>query len=383
MLGNLFALKGRTEYSEKTINILRLIRSENVGPKTFIELVKHFGNACDALDHIAEFSIRGGRNKPIKICSRESAEKEIEKLNKNKAKLVTYADFEYSKLLLETHGFPPIMSYKGDISLLSANKLAAIVGARNSSINARAFAGRVARDLVKEDFVCVSGLASGIDTAVHEASGKQTIAVIAGGIDHIYPPENKKLFEKIISESLLLAELPVGSKPLAQHFPQRNRIISGISQATIVIEAGLKSGSLITANFALEQNREVFACPGFPLDPRCMGSNKLLKQGATLIESAEDVINSMQFTVKQDKKIPSAKEQNFSSDFSPSGSANIDVTEQDRQNFMHYLSATPASLEQIHAESGLPMPIIYIICLELELAGKIARHIGNKISLIY
>ena len=382
MLNNLFTQSSKPIYSEETIEILRLIRSENVGTKTFAHLIKVFGSAKIALENIADFSLKGGRSKPIKVFQKAAAEKEIEQLTKNKAYLLTYKDFNYSQLLSQIHDFPPVLSYKGNISLLNSGKTIAVVGARNSSINCRSFAAKISADLVKEKYVTVSGLARGIDTAVHTASGDQTIAVIAGGIDHIYPLENTKLFEKIINESLLIAELPVGSKPLSQHFPQRNRIISGLSLATVVIEAGLKSGSLITANFALEQNREVFAVPGFPLDPRCMGSNKLIKDGAYLLESAADVISNVTTFKKLKKSLEESK--TYASNFKiPAEDSNLDVTDKERQVIINLLSSTPVTYEALVDETNFSLPVIYTICLELELAGKITRYPGGRIALIY
>ncbi len=382
MLNNLFVRGGTPTYSEETIDILRLIRSENVGLKTFTHLIKLFGSARMALENIADFSLKGGRSRPIKIFSRSAAEQELEKLARNKAYLLTYKDFNYSQLLLQIHDFPPVISYKGDVKLLNSEKVVAIVGARNSSINCRSFASKISSELVKAGYVTVSGLARGIDTAVAEASGSQTIAVVAGGIDHIYPPENKKLYEQISENALLLAELPIGSKPLSQHFPQRNRIISGLALATLVIEAGLKSGSLITANFALEQNRDVFAVPGFPLDPRCAGSNKLIKDGAYLLESSEDVISNTTSYKKLKKSLEES--QNYSNNFKlPVESDNLEIKDRDREMVIALLSSTPVTYEVLADETKFSLPVIYTICLELELAGKIVRHSGNKISLIY
>lgn len=383
MLANLFTHRQKdSAYSEETIDILRLIRSENVGPKTFTQLIKLFGSAKKALGHVEDFSVKGGRAKPIKVFSKELVEKELDQLSKNNAYLLTYKDFNYSQLLLQIHDFPPVISYKGRVELLNSEKTVAIVGSRNSSMNGRAFASKLSAELVASGYTTISGLARGIDTAVHQASGTQNIAVIAGGIDHIYPSENAKLFEKLEKEALIIAELPVGSKPLSQHFPQRNRIISGLSLATIVIEAGLKSGSLITANYALEQNREVFSTPGFPLDPRCMGSNKLIKDGAYLLESSADIINN----ITSYKKLKQSLEEcsGFNDNFKlPVNSDNLDITKHDRELVITLLSASPITYEALANETMLAMPVIYTICLELELAGKISRHVGNRISLIY
>jgi len=353
-----------------------------VGSKTFSQLITLFGSAGKALENIEEFSVKGGLSKPIKLYSKSKAQREIEALHKNKAYLLTYKDFNYSQLLLQIHDFPPVLSYKGRVELLNSEKPIAIVGARNSSMNCRSFTSQISSELCKAGFTTVSGLARGIDTAVHEASKGQTIAGIAGGIDHIYPPENKRLYDEISENSLILAELPIGSKPLSQHFPQRNRIISGISLATIVVEAGLKSGSLITANFALEQNREVFAVPGFPLDPRCMGSNKLIKDGAYLLESSQDVMSNVQSYKKLQKTLEESK--TCSNNFRlPIRSNNLIIKDKDRNRVKSLLSSTPATYDLLADETGLPMPALHTICLELELAGKITRHFGNKIALIY
>ncbi|MDC0864597.1 DNA-processing protein DprA [Rickettsiaceae bacterium] len=382
MLSNLFVRSSTSEYSEDTIDILRLIRSENVGSKTFSHLIKLFGSAKKALENIGEFSIKGGLSKPIKAYSKSQAQKELDLLHKNKAYLLTYKDFNYSQPLLQIHDFPPILSYKGRIELLNSEKVVAIVGARNSSINCRSFAGQISSELCRAGFITASGLARGIDTSVHEASKENTIAVIAGGIDHIYPPENKRLYDYISENALLLAELPIGSKPLSKHFPQRNRIISGISLATVVVEAGLKSGSLITANFALEQNRDVFAVPGFPLDPRCMGSNKLIKDGAYLLESSQDVISNVSSYKKLQKSLEESE--TCSNNFMlPVKSNNLNIKDKDRNVVKTLLSSTPVTYDLLASETGLPMSVLYTICLELELAGKITRHFGNKVSLIY
>jgi len=386
MLKGLFLDKKIPSYTNDTIDILRLIRSENVGPRTFLNLIKLFGNASVAIDNIQEFSVRGGRAKPIRVFSHNDAKKELELLNDNDAQIITYKSPEYSKLLLEIHDFPPIISYKGNINLLNNAKCVAIVGARNASANGRAFAAKIAQDLVNEDYIIVSGLARGIDSAVHQVNTHKTIGVIAGGIDHIYPLENSKLFEQMTQDGLIIAELPIGSKPLGQHFPQRNRLISGLSLGTIVIEASLKSGSLITAKFALEQNREVFAVPGFPLDPRCQGTNKLIKQGAHIIESAADIVANLP---QYEKMIESyhniardSATQNNSFKALGSKYSNI-VTQAMRQQLIDLLSSTPVDFDCLERESNLPLQVIYTVILELELAGRIIRLPGNKISIIY
>ncbi|QQV74930.1 hypothetical protein H6P87_00472 [Rickettsia tillamookensis] len=381
MLKELFSTP-KISYDVETINILRLIRSENIGPKTFFSLIKLFGDAATAIDNAPDFSLRGGKSKPIKIFSKSDAEKELELLEKDNAKIITYKSPEYSKLLLEIYDPPPILSYKGNIELLNHNKCVAIVGARNASANGRSFAHKIANDLVNEGYITISGLARGIDSSVHQAAISQTIGVIAGGIDHIYPPENKKLFENLAEEGLILAELPIRSTPLGKHFPQRNRIISGLALGVVVVEASLKSGSLITAKFALEQNREIFAVPGFPLDPRCQGTNKLIREGAYLVESVDDIVTNLpqyeNFIKKDDELFK---------DFVELETLNTryvkEPSQKERTAILELLSAVPIDFEYLQKETELPLPIIYTVILELELAGKAIRHAGNKISLVY
>lgn len=376
-------------YTKELIDVLRLIRSENVGPRTFWSLIKIFGSASSAIDNIQEFSLRGGRAKPVRIFSQSEANREIELLERDNARLISYKSPQYSRLLLEISDCPPLLSCKGDINLLSHEKSLAIVGARNASVNGRAFAAKIAKELAENDYIIVSGLARGIDTVAHQASMPRTIAIIAGGIDHVYPPENIKLFEQIQQGGLIIAELPIGSKPLGQHFPQRNRLISGISLGTIVVEASLKSGSLITAKFALEQNREVFAVPGFPLDPRCQGTNKLIKVGAHMVESTEDIVANLPNFGKiankiSDKSYDKANDSGENDQFKTLDIkyANL-VTDDMRRQVCSLLSSTPTDFELLHNATSLPLPVFYIIILELELAGKIVRYAGNKISLIY
>ncbi|MFP3012717.1 MAG: DNA-processing protein DprA [Rickettsia sp.] len=381
MLKELFSAP-KISYDIETINILRFIRSKNIGPKTFFSLIKLFGDAATAIDNAPDFSLRGGKSKPIKIFSKSDAEKELELLEKDNAKIITYKSPEYSKLLLEIYDPPPILSYKGNIELLNHNKCVAIVGARNASANGRSFAHKIANDLVKEGYITISGLARGIDSSVHQAAISQTIGVIAGGIDHIYPPENKKLFENLAEEGLILAELPIGSTPLGKHFPQRNRIISGLALGVVIVEASLKSGSLITAKFALEQNREIFAVPGFPLDPRCQGTNKLIREGAYLVESVDDIVANLpqyeEFMKKDDVLFK---------DFVELGTVNTryvkEPSQKERTAILELLSAVPIDFEYLQKETELPLPIIYTVILELELTGKAIRHAGNKISLVY
>jgi len=376
MIKNPFTKKN-SSYSDDVISILRLIRSENIGIRTFYNVLKYYGSAQIALENIPHFMARIGKIK-YQIFSLSEAEKEIELMEKDGAKFLTFNNVSYSKLLNQIEDVPPIISYKGDIKLLNTTCIA-MVGARNCSISGKDITAKIAKNLTTAGVTIVSGLARGIDATAHEFSIPNTIAVIAGGIDHIYPPENHKLYKKIIDTGLLIAELPIGSVPLARHFPQRNRIISGLSVATIIVEAGLNSGSLITAKFALEQNREIFVIPGFPLDPRYKGSNKLIKDGANLLESADDVIeflNKESFNIiKEDKNLSSSTLPIYKK---------VDyelLTDKNRKIVKTNLSAHPVNIEEIAIHSDLPMQIVLTILLELELEGMITYHPGNKVTL--
>lgn len=379
MLNKLFNnTSNPTSYSSDVMDTLRLIRSENVGPKTFFALIKLFGSASKALENIAEFSIQGGREKPINIFSKDLAEKEIEALNKINAKIISYRDPCFSKILKHIPDCPPILTYKGNKELFNSRSVA-IVGARNASINGKAFASQISSELSRHNISVVSGLARGIDTAAHIKALPNTIAVIAGGIDHIYPPENSKLFMEIADKGLVIAELAIGSVPLGKHFPQRNRIISGLSTAVVVVEAGIQSGSLITAKFALDHNREVFAVPGFPLDPRSQGSNRLIKEGANIVESTEELLQNLpnfddNFYSLLDKTKDQIDFRQIKIDYALLNSSN-------RRLIKESLSSTPVEFEDIMQATDLPIQIIYTILLELELAGLIIRHPGNKFSL--
>jgi DNA processing protein len=268
------------------IDALRLIRSEQVGPMTFFRLVKFCGSVAKAIEMAPGISRRGGRKKPIVITPRAAAEREYEALTKFGAQIVMYGEEAYPRLLQYVPDAPPILTVRGHTHLFSHTNLIGVVGARNASTNGCMFAKKLAADVGAAGYATVSGLARGIDAAVHRGSLiSGTIAVIGGGIDNIYPPENATLFAEIAASGAIISELPFGAEPHARSFPGRNRIIAGMSRGVLVVEASLKSGSLITAEFAHDYGRDVFAVPGSPMDPRCHGTNRLLKDGATMVES--------------------------------------------------------------------------------------------------
>lgn len=363
------------------IDIIRLIRSENVGVKTFWHLISLYKNASNALDHVSNLSLRGGREKSIKIYPKAQAEEEITACEKRGVKILSYLDYDFPALLKTTDDCPPLLFCLGNTSLLN-EKTIAIVGSRNASANGLRFAYKISKTLVENNQVIVSGFARGIDNAAHKASiDHKTIAVLAGGVDHIYPPEYEELYNEIVDRGLVVAELPLGSIPKPQNFPQRNRIISGISNAVAVIEASLKSGSLITAKFAIQQNREVFAVPGFPLDPRYQGNNYLLKQGAHLLESAEDILDITENSLIKVNALLERKKQFL---VSPKNPLKADFTEKEltqaRIELINLVSVSPTSIDEIVSITQLPVGLILTAIVELELAGKIIRHFGNKIS---
>ena len=261
---------------------VRLIRSEQIGPATFAALLQRYGSASEALNALPRLARRAGRTRGIAIASETAIDEEFERVARIGARLVALPDPEYPTRLAELEAPPPVITVLGEIEILSRPAIA-MVGARNASAIAMRFARELARDQGQAGLTVVSGLARGIDAAAHHGSlDTGTVAVLAGGVDNVYPPDNKELYARIREQGAIVSEMPIGFAPVAQHFPRRNRIISGLAQGVVVVEAAMNSGSLITARFAAEQGREVFAVPGSPLDPRCKGTNNLIRDGATL-----------------------------------------------------------------------------------------------------
>lgn len=360
---------------EERLDWLCLSRTENVGPITFYELLKRFETARAALEALPTLSLRGGRRTPLIPFPRFKAEQELKRHQDFGAHLIAKCEDAYPSLLKEVPDATPLLSLKGNSSL-SERPCLGLVGARNASLNGRKFAQKLSEDLSGSGYAIASGLARGIDTHAHlGALERGTVAVIAGGIDHIYPLENKKLYHEITEKGLLIAESPFGTVPQASYFPRRNRLISGMSLGIIVVEAALQSGSLVTARYALEQGREVFAVPGSPLDPRCHGTNKLLREGATLIERASHVLEALEkpYAFKS-HTIPSVLSENEPA-----------PTDQDilslRKKLTECLSFSPIGLDELLRECHCPLSYLSLVLLELELAGKITRHPGHQISL--
>lgn len=367
--------------SEK-LAALRLIRSENLGARTFFSLIKTFGSPVRALAKVEELSADGRLTRDIKLCSEEVALEEIHKATAFGAEIICYTDANYPALLKEISSCPPVITIAGTGKTLLANFKISLVGSRSPSINGGNFAHKIASELAEAGYTVVSGFARGIDTYAHMGSLERgTIAVTACGIDQIYPPENKKLYQDILERGLILTEQPFGSLPKAVYFPQRNRIISGLSLATAVIEAGTKSGSLITANFALEQNREVFAVPGFPLDYRYSGTNHLIKQGASLLEKTEDILNILNqpALIKQtpQQELELLHEETILDD----SLEQKDVGEI-RKLILNKVGVTPVTLDQIASSLNLPISVLSVVLVEMELEGKLGRVGANQVVLI-
>ncbi|MGB0719042.1 MAG: DNA-processing protein DprA [Bdellovibrionales bacterium] len=361
---------------------LRLSRTENVGPITFYRLVERFGSASEALAALPELSKRGGRKKQLTAPSIAEVEKEYAGLRKLGGDIVTATDDTYPLALSACDDAPPVLSYFGDIRLANQNCIA-LVGARNASLNGRKMAEKLAADLGARKQVVVSGLARGIDTAAHKgALAAGTIAVVAGGIDVVYPEENQGLYEEIKERGLILAESPFGQKPFAQSFPRRNRIVSGLSKAVIVVEATMRSGSLITARLAGEQGRDVMAVPGHPLDPRAAGPNHLIRDGANLVRSAEDVLEIIMNFSGNAMREPFAQRPLFEQP-APANEDNADApSEDDRTRLLSQLSFTPASIDEVLRAGDMSIPALQTLLLELELAGRVKRLPGNRVALI-
>lgn len=358
---------------------LRLIRSENVGPATFRSLINHFGSAEKALEGLPDLSRRGGKA-AIRICSREEAEAEIEAHARAGARLVALGEADYPPHLRHIDGPPPLLSLRGSGATLAQPKALAIVGARNASLAGRKFAAQLARELSIEGYVIVSGLARGIDAAAHEASLQGgTVAVFAGGVNVLYPPENADLLQRLLAAGgAAISEMPFGWSPRGRDFPRRNRVISGLSIAVIVVEAAKGSGSLHTARFALEQNRDILAVPGSPLDPRCEGCNHLIRQGATLITSTADVLESLSGRIAPDF-VPDL-------DLDEPGHGDGPIAEgarpTDRARLMEALGPTPVGIDELIRDTGLPARTVLVLLLELELAGRLERSPGQRVSLL-
>ncbi len=348
---------------------LCLIRSENVGPVTFRDMLNHYGGAEQALEALPELSRRGGRAQPLNICSVETAERELERAGAAKAQLIALDEIGYPPLLAVIEAPPPLLYIRGRPELVD-RPIVAMVGARDASAAGRKITYRIAADLGAAGVVIASGLARGIDTAAHEAAlGTGTVAVIAGGIDVVYPPQNAALHEQIASEGVLIAENAPGLSPRGRDFPRRNRLISGMSLAVLVVEAAIRSGSRITADFAREQGRMIFSVPGNPLDPRAGGTNQLIKDGARLVTEAGDVAAGLGPLLAGYRPPPASADSALSERPLPA----IAVRATDRDKIVEALGPAPISLDDLIRMTGVEARQVRVVLMELELAGRVQR----------
>ena len=365
-------MSGRALAAAERRDWLRLSRTENVGPVAFEQLLARYGSAARALEALPELSRRGGRIKPLSIPTEAAVDRELGAGEALGARLLAACEPDYPRLLAATDPPPPLLWIRGHARLLNQPAVA-IVGARIASAAGQRFARELAADLGRSGHVVVSGLARGIDGAAHEGSlPTGTVAVLAGGVDEVYPPEHGELYARIVAQGCVVSEREIGQRAQARDFPRRNRIISGLSLGVVVVEAELRSGSLITARLAGEQGREVFAVPGSPLDPRARGTNDLIRQGATLCEGAEDVLRGLE-------KPLIAREDDRSR---YSGRADLDDedVERVRERVAALLSPTPTPRDEIARLSSAPAPVVFAALVELSLAGRAVLLPGGMVA---
>jgi DNA processing protein len=352
------------------VDRLRLLRTSGIGPITYRQLIARFGTPAAALAAVPDLARRGGGKVPA-LSTREDAEREIAKVEKLGAKFIVLGLGLYPRLLCELEDAPPLLMAKGNLNLLDRQAVA-IVGARNASAAACRFARGLAHDLGQQDIVVISGLARGIDSAAHDGALETgTIGIVAGGIDVFYPPENEERQKAMYERGLVLAEMPPGTEPRARHFPYRNRIIAGVSAGTVVVEAAPRSGSLITARLSAEAGREVMAVPGSPLDPRAQGCNQLIRDGATLVQNAADVVEAIRPFESGVQSGPTTYEPMHEQ---INGDDAFGVVEE-------LLGSSPVPVDEIIRLSGASSGAVQMALLELDLANRLDRHAGNKVSL--
>jgi DNA processing protein len=357
---------------EDRIARLRLMRTPSVGPVTYRQLLARFGTAARALDALPDLARRGGGKAPT-LPPVTLIEREVSAVEAARARYLFLGLPGYPAPLSAIPNAPPALIVRGRRGLLD-RPVVGMVGARNASASACRFARGIAAELGERGVTVASGLARGIDTAAHQGSLETgTVAVIAGGIDIAYPPENEGLQDEIAARGLLLAEQPPGVEPRARHFPHRNRIIAGLAQAVLVVEAAPKSGSLITARHAGDYGREVLAVPGSPLDPRAQGCNQLIRDGATLVQTADDVLEMLR---------PIDPRAGVAEPVATYVPAPEDAGEGDRTAVTALMGPVAVAVDEIVRQSGRPAAIVQMVLLELELAGRLEHHAGGQVSLV-
>lgn len=362
------------------IAAIRLIRSENVGPVTFRDLLDHYGSAEKALAALPELSRRGGHRSAIRVCPRDDAEAELDRAHRFGAHMLIIGDAYYPEALATLDAPPPLIYAKGDIGMLHRPAIA-IVGSRQCSAAGAKLARQFSAEIGRAGFVVVSGLARGIDAAAHEAAlATGTVAVLAGGLDTIYPPEHDALQRAIAERGCLVSEMALGFTPRGKDFPRRNRIVSGLSIGVLIVEAARRSGTLITARLAAEQGREVFAVPGHPLDPRAEGTNKLLKSGATFVTEVDDILSALapqlRTTARQMREEPEPAPLTPSSPNPPA------LSDDERGLVLSALGPAPVDIDSLARGTGLSIRSVQVALMELALAGRLERHGAGLVSML-
>ena len=357
---------------------IRLLRSPNIGPVSYRTLLARFGTAEAAIEALPDLASRG--KTPYRPAASDRIEREIEAVIAAGARYLFHDQPDYPTLLGELESAPPILTCRGNLALAS-EPCVAIVGARNASAASVKLARDWSGQLAEAGFTVVSGLARGIDGARHEGAFPRTIGVIASGIDIAYPPQHADLQERIATDGLLIAEQPPATEPRGRHFPSRNRIIAGLASGTLVVEAALKSGTLITARLAGEAGREVMAIPGSPLDTRSLGANQLIRDGAVLVQSVEDVIELLEGFTGAPRSTFRVGEESAPFDYTELralqwGEARADYS----ADIEHLLTKAPISVDELIRQSGAIPAEVHMALLELELAGELERHDGGAVS---
>ncbi|MGP4803876.1 DNA-processing protein DprA [Agrobacterium cavarae] len=366
---------------KQKLSWLRLIRSDNIGPVTFRDLINHFGSAEAALDALPDLSRRGGAARSPRIATLAQAEREMETATRFGARFVGIGEPDYPPALREIDGAPPLIAMKGSSATVIRPSLG-IVGSRNASINGAKFAAMLARQCGQAGYTIASGLARGIDAASHAASlSTGTVAMLAGGLDKPYPPENFRLLDDIYANGgATISEMPFGWEPCARDFPRRNRLIAGVSLGVLIVEAAERSGSLITARLAGDFGRLVFAVPGSPLDSRCHGTNRLIKDGATLVTEAADILDALSPMMEPRLDLQHVvREDTGDQPISQTGDR---AGDKERAILAEALGPSPVETDDIIRHTGLPAATVYLLLLELDIAGKLNRHSGGRISMI-
>ncbi len=363
------------DLSLEDLKIIRMSRSKLKGkvisPGILRNLIHVFESVDQAFLHLQKFLDANGSS----IATEVEIEKELSKVKNFGAKIITHKSRSYPRILKLIPDYPLVLTYLGNIDLIN-QKVFGIVGSRNASHMGQSFATKISSELVSYGFVVISGLARGIDTSAHMGAIKSTIAVMAGGIDHIYPQENLNLYQKISDQGLIITENKIGHNPIAIDFRARNRIIAGVALGVCVVEAAKLSGSLVTARFALEYNRDVFAVPGQPLDPRSFGTNSLILDGAYMVNSIEDIIRNLNDI---NNVLDINKNMVVQESFGKVDLFNINANSY--KTVLDILNFNPTSIEMIHNYSRMELRVLHLILLELELTDKVKRYSGNKFAL--